>query len=289
MKNDKAAYEKIVIGPLVIAGEMLTLGHYMESLKITKQATKQSYPNTMKFYWKNYGMGGFYRGFYPWGLIQTTKGLPVLFVQHEMKKILNDNDIGKESYRNIYAGITAGIVQGFFVTPTQRLKTMVMTNDNITDKTKKINSTYILKQSIKKEGISTLFRGLAPMCFKRGADWAVRFGTAGVIKDKIVDYRGYESKKDLTFIDNVLSGLGAGIVGASTTPMDNVVANCQKFGADKNKGALTVASEMYRGGGVRPFFNGLMMRVIHTGYHTAWVIGVGGWLFNLYETNYKNN
>jgi len=39
-------------------------------------------------------MGAFYRGLWPWGVMQCVKGLPVLFVNSEVKYLLlNKTDI----------------------------------------------------------------------------------------------------------------------------------------------------------------------------------------------------
>ena len=91
IKRSRPPFEKIVIGPMLVLGEMTFLGHYMESLKITKQATGYSYPKIAKQFWKLDGPMSIYRGFYPYGLIQMGKGLPLLFTQSEVKYHLDKN------------------------------------------------------------------------------------------------------------------------------------------------------------------------------------------------------
>ena len=85
IKRSRPPFEKIIIGPFLVLGEMAIFGHYMESLKITKQASGKSYPEIARQFWKIDGPMSFYRGFYPYGLLQMGKGIPVMFTQGEIK------------------------------------------------------------------------------------------------------------------------------------------------------------------------------------------------------------
>ena len=72
-------------GMMATLTEMTLLGHTMESTKIIKQATGKSYPNIFTNLWKESGWKGYYRGFYPWAVIQSTKGIPILYTQSFVK------------------------------------------------------------------------------------------------------------------------------------------------------------------------------------------------------------
>ena len=85
LERDRPPFEQIIIAPFLVLGEMLTFGHYMESLKITKQATGKPYLRIAKDFYKIDGYMSIYRGFFPYGLIQMGKGLPVLFTQTEVR------------------------------------------------------------------------------------------------------------------------------------------------------------------------------------------------------------
>ncbi len=82
MNNNKRSphIEKLVIGPSMVLLEMISGGHYMETLKIKKQSSNYTYPGLVKNIWNKHRYKGFYIGFFPWGMLQMTKGLPVLFV-----------------------------------------------------------------------------------------------------------------------------------------------------------------------------------------------------------------
>eukprot|EP00968_Pinguiococcus_pyrenoidosus_P026400 scaffold7075_cov274-Pinguiococcus_pyrenoidosus.AAC.22 len=111
-KKRVVAYEKLVIGPVTTVGEMVMGGHWLEMLKVQKQAgTYKSYGAAAAHMWKDLGFYGFYKGFWPAGFFQGCyKGIPVLFVQGEVKYMLNErNFMGQKA--DVAAGVTAGVVQ----------------------------------------------------------------------------------------------------------------------------------------------------------------------------------
>lgn len=120
--------------------------------------------------WRQLGFRGFYKGFWPFGFIQGCyKGLPVLFTQSEMKYRYALWGISPY-YANTFAGVTAGVVQGAMVAPTQRLKSIIGTNPKAG-----AVSTQMITDTIAREGISTVFRGTGVMMARRGVDWGIRF------------------------------------------------------------------------------------------------------------------
>lgn len=129
-------------------------GHWLEMLKVQRQAgTYPSYFAAARHMWSELGMMGFYKGFWPWGFAQGCyKGLPVLFTQGEVQSRLQKSGVEKQKAA-VMAGVTAGMVQGAMIAPTQRLKTMIGTN-----KAAGAVSTDIISKVIAKEGISTVFK-----------------------------------------------------------------------------------------------------------------------------------
>lgn len=129
-------------------------GHWLEMLKVQRQAgTYPSYMAAARHMWSELGIAGFYKGFVPWGFAQGCyKGLPVLFTQGEVNRRLQSAGVEKKS-AGIIAGVTAGMVQGAMIAPTQRLKTIVGTN-----KAAGAVSTDLIAQVIKNEGIMTVFK-----------------------------------------------------------------------------------------------------------------------------------
>lgn len=88
----RPAFEKIVIDPLMVLGEKFTGGHYLEVLRLGKQMAIGSTQESPSYFdlqnnfvseGNGYIGGAFYRGFFPWSLLECLKGMPVLFAQNE--------------------------------------------------------------------------------------------------------------------------------------------------------------------------------------------------------------
>ena len=233
IKRSRPPFEKIVIGPLLVLGEMTVLGHYMESLKITKQATGYSYPKIAKQFWKLDGPMSLYRGFYPYGMMQMGKGLPLLFTQSEVKYHLDKHTELNTTQKGVISGVSAGIAQAIVITPLQRLKTIALTDTN----NKGRNTTSLLRENIKKDGYTTLFKGLQPMIMKRSIDWGIRFGVISKCNQMIKDRNGPDYK--LTALDRIGTGFVGGAVSCLTMPFDSWIANCQKHSQNNILCSLT--------------------------------------------------
>lgn len=67
-------------------------------------------------------VGAFYRGFMPWGLMQCTKGIPVLFVQSESMYQLQARGNWSPNTAEKASGFLGGAAQAVFVTPMQKIK-----------------------------------------------------------------------------------------------------------------------------------------------------------------------
>jgi len=285
----KAEVEKLVIGPLMVLGEMTTGGHYMEMVKIIKQATNQSYAKIVRDLWKNEGFLGFYKGFAPWGALQMVKGIPVLFIQAESDHRLKKAGMSNRTSETL-AGFFGGVGQGIFLTPTQRLKTIVMTDPKYSGpnapKTMSAalrSASSVIVDIVKSDGIGSLFKGLGPMMGKRGFDWGLRFYGVAAAKNY---FQGGDPKKNLTGFEKLLTGVFGGAVSTLTMPFDSWVSNCQKANkAGDKKGAVAVAKEMFATGGYQAFVRGWVMRLLHASYHTVWMTTLGQYFFEVWRAS----
>eukprot|EP01116_Phalansterium_solitarium_P002799 TRINITY_DN13072_c0_g1_i1.p2 TRINITY_DN13072_c0_g1~~TRINITY_DN13072_c0_g1_i1.p2 ORF type:complete len:298 (+),score=51.17 TRINITY_DN13072_c0_g1_i1:138-1031(+) len=282
--NRRPEFEKLVIGPLMVFGEMSTGGHYMEMLKIMKQSKGGSYFSHANKLWIDEGVLGFYKGFMPWGFIQIAKGIPVLFIQAECDHYFKQWGVhGKTA--EVLSGVLGGMGQGIFMTPTQRLKTIVMTDPKYegAGAPKTVGealkaTTYVAGEVVKKEGWGTLMKGLGPMMGKRGFDWGFRFWGIGVAKSYLTRD---DPKRPLGVLEKMGVGFFGGLVSTATMPLDTWVANCQKASKKLPDGtvikanAIQVAQDMWRTRGVSAFVSGWNMRVLHAGYHTMWMYSIG--------------
>lgn len=264
----RPSFEKIFIGPFLVLGEMVCLGHYMESIKITRQATGMSYFNITKQFIKLDGPMFFLRGFYPYGFIQMGKGLPILFTQGEVRYFLDKNTNFGNTHKGIISGVTSGMAQAVILTPLQKLKTHSMTNIH----SKGLNSTSLLKEIVNKEGFKSLFKGLQPMLLKRSLDWGIRFGVITKCEQMIIHRKGKDYK--LSEFEKIAVGFIGGIFSCITMPFDSLIANCQKFNQTQIS-PVHVAKNMYKTDGYLAFNRGFLMRILHSGWHTAWIVGIG--------------
>ena len=117
---------KILIGPLMVLAEKITGGNYLEVLRLTKQVeieSSSSYFDLHRVLIQNSGLlAAVYRRFYPWGLFECLKGVPVLFVQSEAKKRLMTKLKLKQEVAENWSGFIGGASQAFFVCPIQKVK-----------------------------------------------------------------------------------------------------------------------------------------------------------------------
>ena len=278
MNKRNPHFEKIIIGPMMIFGEMLTGGHYVETHKILKQSTNYTYPQIAKMLWKKHKFRGFYLGFWPWTVIQTTKGLPILFVYTEVNNLLNNYTSLSDSTTNLVSGVVGGMSQGIFITPTQRLKTIIMTYP---DYHKKSFSSYdIIRKTYKKGGINSFFLGLTPMVLRCGVEWGLRVYSFKFFEKKIKEYKKIDT---LSLSDNFICGILGGILPTITIPFDNCTSESQKY-SNKNIGIINVIKDIYKNYGLKGFVRGWTVRLIRSCHHTSWMCGLGNVLFSYIRT-----
>jgi hypothetical protein len=258
-------------GMMATLTEMTLLGHTMESTKIIKQATAKSYPNIFRNLWKESGWKGYYRGFYPWAIIQSTKGIPILYTQSFVKdniiknqSILGFNSDNIERTSGIIGGMCGGVAQSFFITPTQRLKIEAMTMNHKSSQ-KKVSSGALVSNIWKEQGFRGFYRGLSPMILKKGVDWGIRFYGVELFKEQFPEF--YE-----TLPGKFGAGMFGGALSLLTVPFDVMVASLQK---SNGSGNLVEEFNELRKLGIRHFYRGGAMRFLHTSYHTGILIGFG--------------
>eukprot|EP00042_Codosiga_hollandica_P041621 m.373626 g.373626 ORF g.373626 m.373626 type:complete len:293 (-) comp56152_c0_seq5:230-1108(-) len=261
------AYSRIAIGAVMGVGEGVVLGHGLEQAKIVRQATGLSYIGAVRHAYNERGLVSvLYRGFFPYGALQAlTKGLPILFVEAETKRLLEPHLPKKTAA--LLAGISGGVVQGAFVAPTQRLKTLTMTYGGT------VTGWRVAVVAVQKEGFSTLFRGTPALALRRGIDWGIRFSGLAWLKPHLELWSG--GKRDWHQVAGAFFG---GALSAVTLPLDNIIANMQKSGS--RGGMIAIGKQIFAERGFKGFTNGFVGRVVHSGYHTAFVAGGGAIVYD---------
>jgi hypothetical protein len=248
----------IVSGVLSTFTEMSFVGHIIEQIKIIKQATGNSYPSILKDIKHDFranGMIAFYRGYYPWGVLQCVKGAPVLFVQDFvnnnlqtnygpiLSKTTNEDQIKFRS--NIIGGLCGGFSQALFLTPLQRLKTEVMTSNNIT---------------ISLFNTNNLYKGFLATSSKRALDWGFRF--AG-----IAEYQKQFPEFSETNTGRFVGGIFGGLCSLVTTPLEVIIAMSQK-----HRSLHTNSIQIIKDIGIQQMTRGMCFKALDSCYHTSMIM-----------------
>jgi hypothetical protein len=269
------SWTKLIIGPTMLIAEQTLGGYGVEGLKIRKQILGGSYWKIIRDVYAKQGIGGFYYGYFPWSLIQSLQGIPMLFTQHHVEAFIYS--FGFSS--NISAalgGVAGGVTMAFVVTPTGRLKTIAMTDPNF----RGMNASSVFLTTIRKNGFFSIYNGFGPVSWKKAADWGVRFGVADSVASAISNLTG-KDVKDFGVIEQFSVGAAAGTISCVTTPIDVLIANAQKFRKSGRRATIQeLVMDVYRQEGVMGFYRGIGARVIQVSWCTAWLYGGGKVMFD---------
>jgi len=277
-KRARPPYEKILLGPLMVFANLLTGGHFLGVLCVRKQLSPPTatYPQIIQDLVAESGwLGAFYRGFVPWGTILCAKGLPVLFIQSEVMHRARLAGLERTKAEAL-GGVLGGIGQGILVTPLNRLRVSVISDQ-------KLNAMGPLRgmqEVIRQQGIGSLFNGIGPTVTRRGCDWGLRFYGSVLAEQYLDRFFLQEEGTAPSLAHRVASGFLGGALSALTHPIDCIVVNCQRPAATGVKmDAFTVVKQMYSERGIGAFSQGLLVKILDNGYHTMWMYGVSAVLY----------
>jgi len=124
------------------------------------------------------------------------------------------------------------------------------------------------------------------MVIRRGVDWGLRFYGKGLSDQYFLSQKAPGQPKKLSATEAFLSGIFGGAFSGINQPLDVWVANCQKHRAVPLSagGVLAeLAAESRVKGFFAVFFRGIEMRILHSSYHTAWMAGLGQYIFDVYK------
>lgn len=286
----RPAFEQLIIGPCMVFGEMVTGGHYMDVLQLKKQLVtgRSSTPSYWNLHTRlmqeagGYAHRAFYRGFMPWGLFQCTKGVPVLFVQHESMHMFQEMGVSSDAAEKA-SGFVGGLSQAFLITPFQKMKLFAVASQDMYQMT----PGQALQTMVRENGFMSLYDGIVPTMIRRSLDWGVRFGLSTEAKNwRIHQKKISGDTSELTTGELVVCGLLGGAVGSLTHPIDNIITNSQKpLHAGASRDFVSVAARMYRESGMTAFTRGWGLKVIDNSYHMAWMFGVSNVLYRWMHKN----
>ena len=267
VENTQNRYLLFGTGILATLTEMCLLGHTIEQVKITRQATGISYSmiyRSMMNDFNKHGIRALYRGFYPYGVIQSTKGIPVLYVQDYVSHHLQSSPMIRNLYSNnndtirlrasIAGGLCGGFSQAVIITPLQRLKTEMITNHHTQ------SSYQVIIHILKTQGIKSFYRGFYATAAKRSLDWGARFYG-------ISEFRRIYPEFSQTNAGNFMSGIVGGLCSLISTPFEVLVAVSQRSQA-KSMTWKQILNEI----GVNELKRGLGAKALDSCYHTSMIM-----------------
>ncbi|KAF2727558.1 mitochondrial carrier [Polyplosphaeria fusca] len=161
---------------------------------------------------------------------------------------------------NLSAGLCAGAAESVLVvTPGEALKTRVIDDAASRGHLGRLSMSQLVTYTIRRDGILSLWRGLAPVLCKQGTNSAVRFTTFGVIRDKLGD--AWPGTMNGTMA-TMLAGAGSGVVTVyASMPFDNVKTRMQSFD-NHGRHMVSVAANMLAREGVLVFWKATMPRLV---------------------------
>eukprot|EP00475_Leptophrys_vorax_P004419 TRINITY_DN1263_c0_g1_i4.p1 TRINITY_DN1263_c0_g1~~TRINITY_DN1263_c0_g1_i4.p1 ORF type:complete len:251 (-),score=79.09 TRINITY_DN1263_c0_g1_i4:1292-2044(-) len=248
------------------------------------------YPDIMKRVLSQ-GIKGFEAGFWPWGFILgVTKG-SVLGGSRAFLFKFSEESLGmSRDWADIVSGFGSGAVQGVFMSPILLARTRV--NQSLTERAAqgKINtglfeelklSTLVLNKAIQEEGIGVLAKGMPAMVTKRALDWGTRFLFIGAFEKMFKSWK--EPGVKLSEKEKLAASFIGGAASVSVTmPIDRMMPILQQAGAS-GEGFFTILKRKMESEGLTTLQRGLVMRTMHTGYHTTFAIFVANRIYNWFD------
>lgn len=116
----------------------------------------------------------------------------------------------RSPWLNLCAGLCAGATESVLVvTPGEGLKTRVIHDSANGGRLGKLSLPQIVAQTVKADGVMSLWRGLTPVLCKQGTNSAVRFTTFGALRDRL---RDTWPKQMSGTTATMIAGAGSGVI-----------------------------------------------------------------------------
>jgi len=168
-----------------------------------------------------------------------------------------DGQLG--SGQKLFAGLCAGICEAVVaVTPMETIKVKFI-NDQRSANPQYKGFAHGVRQIVKAEGLSGIYRGLTPTILKQGTNQAMRFYVVETCKDM---YKGDDRNKPVPKYLVGIFGAFAGFVSVmGNTPLDMVKTRMQSLEAAKYKNTVDCFVQVWRNEGFFAFYKGTVPRL----------------------------
>jgi solute carrier family 25 carnitine/acylcarnitine transporter 20/29 len=167
---------------------------------------------------------------------------------------------GDKIYKNVFAGGTAGMMSLISIYPSEYVKILIQNNP-------KSNIKSVVLETVKKNGISGLYRGMMPLMICSIPRSAIKYSvyeySTYIINNSI--FKNKTNDRLVNFIGGGISGLCSGVL--VSTPFDNIKNNSIKLQnmSTEKPGILNSVNVLYRKNGLRSFYKGCVTTSVKEG------------------------
>ena len=167
---------------------------------------------------------------------------------------------GDKIYKNVFAGGTAGMMSLISIYPSEYVKILIQNNP-------KSNIKSVVLETVKKNGVSGLYRGMMPLMICSIPRSAIKYSvyeySTYIINNSI--FKNKTNDRLVNFIGGGISGLCSGVL--VSTPFDNIKNNSIKLQHILNNkpGILNSINVLYRKNGLSSFYKGCVTTSVKEG------------------------
>jgi len=269
------------VGAVMVLGEMVTGGLFLENMKMEKQRTSLPYPTLARQILQGSPLqvaSRFNAGFLPWGVVLgVTKGAVLLAAKRFFNKTFGEMESLSKDQGELLAGACAGATQGVFISPLLLARTRVnkaLAAQAAMKPAEEIKFSFrVMNADIREKGLfrGAIMPGMGACIAKRTIDWGSRYAIILYLKKAFAPADGTPlSSTQLSLI----SFMGGVISVSVTMPVDRLLPVIQGATSEGESLVKTMRARM-AAEGITTWFRGWFVRALHTGYHTFWVVSLG--------------
>ena len=167
---------------------------------------------------------------------------------------------GDKIYKNVFAGGTAGMMSLISIYPSEYVKILIQNNP-------KYDIKSVVLETVKKNGISGLYRGMMPLMICSIPRSAIKYSvyeySTYIINNSI--FKNKKNDRLVNFIGGGISGICSGVL--VSTPFDNIKNNSIKLQnmSTEKPGILNSINVLYKKNGLRSFYKGCVTTSVKEG------------------------
>ena len=167
---------------------------------------------------------------------------------------------GEKIYKNVFAGGTAGMMSLISIYPSEYVKILIQNNP-------KYDIKSVVLETVKKNGISGLYRGMMPLMICSIPRSAIKYSvyeySTYIINNSI--FKNKKNDRLVNFIGGGISGICSGVL--VSTPFDNIKNNSIKLQnmSTEKPGILNSINVLYKKNGLRSFYKGCVTTSVKEG------------------------